>query len=96
MQYATTNAITFASSPATANAQLPTAAIFLRICYIKSMTIVFLQLNRNNVIGSEILFLLMLKFQRKKLSLPVKENFLELRNDRTLRLKFRDITLDEF
>ena len=32
----------------------------------------------------------------EKLSLPVKENFLELRNDRTLRLKFRDIPLGEF
>ena len=32
----------------------------------------------------------------QKLSLPIKENFLELRNDKTLRLKFRDITLDEF
>ena len=32
----------------------------------------------------------------QKLSLPLKENFLQLRNDRTLRLKFRDIPLDEF
>ena len=32
----------------------------------------------------------------QKLSLPVKENFLELRNDRTLQLKFRDIPHDEF
>ena len=32
----------------------------------------------------------------QKLSLPIKANFLELRNDRTLGLKFRDITLDEF
>ena len=32
----------------------------------------------------------------QKLSLPVKENFLELRNDRTLRLKFHNIPLDEF
>ena len=32
----------------------------------------------------------------QKLSLAIKENFLELRNDRTLRLKFRDITVDEF
>ena len=32
----------------------------------------------------------------QKLSLPVKENFLELQNDRTLRLKFHDIPLDEF
>ena len=33
---------------------------------------------------------------QKLLSFPVKKNFLELRNDRTLRLKFRDIPLDEF
>ena len=32
----------------------------------------------------------------QKLSLPMEENFLELRNDRTLRLKFHDIPLDEF
>ena len=32
----------------------------------------------------------------QKLSLPVKENYLEPQNDRTLRLKFRDIPLDEF
>ena len=60
------------------------------------MTIIFLQLTRNNMIGSEILFLLMLKFQRKNYHCLLKKNFLELRNDRTLRLTFRDITLDEF
>ena len=32
----------------------------------------------------------------QNLSLPVKENFLELRNDRTLQLKFCDIALHEF
>ena len=32
----------------------------------------------------------------QKLSLLVKEDFLELRNDRTLQLKFRDILFDEF
>ena len=32
----------------------------------------------------------------EKLSLHVKENFLEPRNDSTLRLKFRDIPLHEF
>ena len=57
------------------------------------MTIIFLQLTRNNMIGSEILFLfflLMLKFQlifsvdadaeisTQELSFPIKENFLEL------------------
>ena len=55
------------------------------------MTIVFSQLTRNSMNGSEILFPLMLK-----LSLPVKANFLKLRNDRTLRLKFLGIPLDEF
>ena len=36
------------------------------------------------------------KISTQKLSLSVKENFLELRIDRTLRLKFHDIPLDEF
>ena len=49
------------------------------------------------MIGSEILFPLMLKYQRKNyVSLLVKEDFLELRNDRILQLKFRDISFDEF
>ena len=37
----------------------------------------------------------MLKFQRK-IIIACEKNFFELRNDRTLRLKFRDIPLDEF
>ena len=34
--------------------------------YIKSMTITFLQLTRNNIIGSKIISPLMLNYQRKK------------------------------
>jgi len=32
----------------------------------------------------------------QELSLPVRKNILELRNDRTLRFKFSDVPLDEF
>ena len=36
------------------------------------------------------------KMSTKELSLPIRENFFEVRNDRTLRLKFSEVQFDMF
>jgi len=49
------------------------------------------------MIASENLFRQMFNGQStQELSLPVRENFLEIRSDRTLRLKFSVVPFDEF
>ena len=60
------------------------------------MTVTFLQSTHNNMIGSEILFQSNAEISTEELSLPIRESFLELRNDRTLRLKFSEMSLGEF
>jgi len=57
----------------------------------------FSPLIRNDMNGSEILFRLMFNcHSAQELSLPVRENVLEIRSDRTLRSKFSVVLWDEF
>jgi len=60
------------------------------------MTITFSQLIRNNTVGSDIPVSANAEMLTQELSLPVRKNILELRNDRTLRFKFSYVSLDEF
>ena len=60
------------------------------------MTSTFSQLTLNNMTGSEILSLLNAQMSTKKLPLRIRENFFKIRNDRTLKLKFRKVQLDMF
>ena len=46
--------------------------------------------------GSKILSLLNVEMSTKKLPLLIRENFFEVRNDRTLKLKFSEVQLDMF
>ena len=60
------------------------------------MTITFFQLIWNNMVGSEILFRLMLKCQHKNYPCLSEKKLLQLRNYKTLRLKFSDVPFGEF
>ena len=60
------------------------------------MTSTFSHLTLKNITGFKILSQLMLRKSTKKLFLRIQENFFEVRNDRTLRLKFSKIELDMF
>ena len=59
--------------------------------YNRNMIITFSQSLRNSMVGYEILFRLMLKFQSKNYPCLLEKTILT-----TLRLKFSDVPLDEF
>ena len=60
------------------------------------MTSTFSQLTLNNMTRSENPFSANAEMLTKKLPLRIRENFFELRNDRTLKLKFNEVQLDMF
>ena len=56
----------------------------------------FFKINTENYDWTHNLFSAKAKMSTKELSLPIRENFFEIRNDRTLRLKFSEVQFDMF